>query len=141
MGSSDRSVSGPPALLNADERGSSECGVCDPVLGGGGDGDFSEGLSPVPAIPEDQPLSVGGDGGDEGGGCRQVTQAAVDGRVLGHQRVVKADALDGAVVARQQQTYLPEPRQCGGGSDTAGASLAAGALQCPPVPDAHSPVP
>ena len=77
-----------------------ELDVADAVLGGGGDGEFGERLLAVPAVPEDDALAVGGDGGDEVGDGRHHAEAAVAAQVGRDQLVVEADAVDRALVGR-----------------------------------------
>src|SRR4051812_21695728 len=100
-----------------------ELDVADAVLGGGGDGELGEGFLAVPTVPEDDALAVGGDGGDEVGDGRHDAQAAVAAQVGRDQLVVEADAVDRALVGREQQAGGAQaaPERGGGGAAAAGA--------------------
>src|SRR5688572_16513250 len=49
-------------------------------------------LPSIPSVPEDQPLAVGGDGGDEFGATRETARRAVGAGVLRHKGIIQADA-------------------------------------------------
>src|SRR5689334_12959615 len=102
-----------------------ELDVADAVLGGRGDGELGEGLLAVPAVPEDDALAVGGDGGDQVGDGRHHPKAAVTAQVGRDQLVVEADAVDRALVRCEEQAIGTQPREQRGGGESAATALLA----------------
>src|SRR5688500_15295732 len=87
--------------------------------------DLRRWLAPVPRVPDDEPLTVAGDRGDEVARPGDGAGAAVGADVLRDERVVGAHALDGAVVTGDQQPRAAEPREPAGGAGLAGDVLLA----------------
>src|SRR5439155_18019783 len=86
-------------------------------------------LAAVPTVPEDQPLAVGADGGDEVGRAGDAPQRLVRAGVVGDELVVEANAVHRAVLTGEEQADLAEPRERAGRADAAGAALVARDLE------------
>lgn len=78
-----------------------------------GDVEVGEELSAVPRLPEEDALSVAGEGDDEVVSGGEFAALAIGVLILGHQIVIPTDTEERSIIGGEEDARMPEPGQEG----------------------------